>query len=97
MRYFLAIPLFVSAFAVPCNAEEQKHQEIVTMQTFNASNNTYSGVIQIIATPCPDNSYNVSINFSGAKNSDDAKVKFKAQIDTIVSDIGDAADKCKSH
>ena len=96
MRYFLII-VFASAFVVPCNAEEPKHEERVTMQTFDVNNNTYSGIIQIIATPCPDNPYNVIINFSDARNSDDAKAKFKAQIDKIVSDIGNAADKCRSH
>src|SRR5208337_4924037 len=86
------------AFSVTTSHSEegrpQSHvpiNEIVTLQSFNASDNTYAGVVQILASACSNANYNISLMVSGVKDTEDAKLKVRKEFDKISSDVDKAA------
>ena len=70
---------------------------IVYTNTLNQSDGTFSGVVNVISTPCLNNNYNINISVHNYKDPEDAKKQAKPQIDAIVDRIQHDFDHCPSH
>ena len=96
MRFWAGL-LAVVLSASSALAQSAELNENVYLTGFDQGANTYSGYVQVTATPCPNEHYGLNLTFANAKNEEDGKAKAKETIDKIAADVREAAKRCDHH
>jgi hypothetical protein len=72
------------------------YSENVTLTGFNASRNTFTADVRVIASVCPGDHYDILLPVSLAKDIGDARGQVQDQVEAISKDIEKDARECST-
>ena len=97
MIRFGALVATLALAAAPAMAQPAASTPVqvnVYLDSFNQTDNTYSGRVTVNANHCPNSSYGVGISVGGVKDEADARNKVKDQVARITNDFQKSASNC---